>query len=54
MVSASILAHSTFSQLLSTRPPVSPELAFQHLHSGHNLAAWQMSVQDKICTSSRA
>ena len=38
MVSASILAHSTFSQLPSTRPPVSPELAFQHLHSNHPIA----------------
>ena len=52
-VRTSILAHSTFSQLPSTRPPVSPELAFQHLHSDHKLAVWQISTHNRSCTRSR-
>ena len=34
-VRKSILGHSTLSQVSSTKPPVSPELAFQHLRNKH-------------------
>ena len=35
-VRKSILGHSMLSQVSSTKPPVSPELAFQHLCSKHS------------------